>query len=209
MRRAPFARCARLAVALSSTFVVAAGGAALAEPVTVLVGAGGGVVNIDLPDADEPGETYGSRGRVHFEIDLQPIRWLEVGAEVGFAPLGGSDSLDAILVGRGQEPSSTVTHVQGGATLRLRRGLGSRWTAFLRAGLGAAGVWASAPEDLGGHEVDFAWNAGAGVDLEPHSRLRLRAEGLYLGQAASPQSAHHAAGSLALLLAFGAPRSDR
>ena len=192
-----------LAVAAAPRQAVAGDG--YADRTAVLLGAGGGIAFIDLPDVNDPGRTFGSGGRMQFEIGGEVRPWLEIGADLAFTALGESDSLNAILASWGSSETSAVTHVQSGVVVRARWLGARRWAPFARVGAGVAGLWMSAPGGLGGHVLDPAWSAGGGLELDAHRLVVLRAEGQYAGQAADGGVRSHAAATLSVLLAI--PRS--
>lgn len=201
-------RCACLAIGTLVFAAFAPPAASQSDPSwfaadRVLLGAGGGAIHLDLPDPNDPGADAGTRPRAAFELGAEIRPWLELGADCSFAALGESDSLNAILAMQGSSDVSSVTHVEGGILARARWVPGGgRWAGFGRAGGGVAGTWTSAPGDLGGHELDPAWNAGAGIEFHAHPRWVLRAEGLYIGQATEDGARHHGAATLSLLLAL-------
>jgi len=202
--RAPRAAC-DTDLALDSASSVP--GSLFAQTLAVL-GVGGGVMRVDLPDVNDPSRSFGTEPRVGFEVGAELRPWLELGADLGLTSLGESDSLNAILVQRGASGTSAVTHVQSGVFARVRWIPSARWAPWLRAGGGIAGLWTSAPLDLGGHEVDAAWNAGLGLDFFAHRRLLIRAEGLYLGQETDGGVASHSIATLSLLFAVGRSASE-
>ena len=204
-RRVVLARAVAIAsfamVALSPCRTLA--GERFADGTGVLIGAGGGVTSVDLPDVNDPTRTFGSNARVQLDLGALVRSWLELGTDVAFTVLGESDSLNSILVSQGSSEKSAVTHVQAGVVARAKWLRGeSRWAPFGRLGAGVAGLWTSAPGGLGGHELDAAWSAGGGLEVYAHRMLVVRAEGQYCGQAAEGGMRHHAAAVLSVLLAI-------
>lgn len=171
------------------------------------LGLGGGFLRTDLERPEGGRDAFGSRPRVVFDLGLVARPGFEIGADVGFGVLGRSDSLNAWLASRGREGAGAYTLVHTGLLVRTRWASSARrWVPFLRAGAGIA-IWTlSAPDGLGFREHDPQWNAGGGVEASLHRRLALRAEGLYVGQAAPAGARHDFAAAVSLLLLL--PRGD-
>lgn len=169
----------------------------------VLVGVGGGAMRVDLPDPNHPGESFGTRPRLCFDLGYEANPWLEVGADVALAMLGESDSLNAILRQGGSKEVAPFTLVQAALDVRARWIAGNgRWAPYARAGAGVSALSLSAPGALGRRDRDPAWNLGGGVEFYARRRIVLRAEGLYVGQAAQGGTRHHAVAGLTLLYAL-------
>ena len=209
-RLAPRAALFVLAVELGLPWALAAparadGGtsAGPAAATAFILGVTAGPMSIDLPTVNDPTESFGTHARFGFDLGVEVRPWLEAGVEVGFTMLGEADSLQAILDAQGSDAAAVVTHVQWLVSARARwlRGA-SRWSPYVRGGAGMATLWISAPEGLGSHASDLAWCAGAGLDFYPHPRLLLRAEGTYVGQAASGGASHHAGALLGVYYAM-------
>jgi hypothetical protein len=174
-----------------------------ADATAFVVGVTGGAMHVDLSDVNDRSQTFGTHPRFGFELAGEVRPWLECGIDVGFTMLGESDSLQAILAAQQVDGAAVVTHVQwlAGTRARWLRGA-SRWSPYVRGGLGMATLWTSAPGGLGSHASDFAWCAGLGLEFYPHRRILLRGEGTYIGQAASGGAASHAAASLGVFYAL-------
>jgi hypothetical protein len=171
----------------------------------VLVALAGGAQHVDLPQFDRPNEDFGTKPRFAFDLGVLARRWFEPHVEVAFTYLGGSDSLDAVLAARGSTDKSLGTLVQAQAGARLRWARCGRWQPYAHAAGGVARFRLAAPDEPGFTETDPIWSAGGGVELWLHRRLLVRAEGLYIGQAAPDGTRTHAVAQLALAYAF--PRS--
>jgi hypothetical protein len=174
-----------------------------ADATAFVVGVTGGSMYVDLSDVNDRSQRFGTHPRFGFELAGEVRPWLECGVDVGFTMLGESDSLQAILTAQHNDGAAVVTHTQwlAGARVRWLRGT-SRWSPYVRGSAGVATLWTSAPGGLGGHESDFAWATGLGLEFYPHRRILLRGEGTYIGQAASGGTCSHAAASLGVFYAL-------
>jgi hypothetical protein len=172
----------------------------------VLVGVGGGVIHVDLPDPDRHGASFGTKPRLLFDVGYELRPWLELGADLGLGLLGQSDSLNAVIAQSGQSGLAHFTLVHAAVNVRARWLHGSeRWAPYARLGFGGVTLSLTAPAGLGSRRNDPAWNVGGGLELYLRPRLVVRAEGLDVAQLASGGTRHHAAVGLTLLYAL--PRS--
>ena len=180
-----------------------ADGVRFPDRTAVLLGLGAGAMRVDLPDPNHPGERFGTRPRLCFDLGYEARPWLEVGADVALAMLGESDSLNTILRAGGSREVAPFTLVQAALDVRARWIAGSgRWAPFARAGAGVSALSLSAPGGLGRRDRDPTWNLGGGVELYAQHRIVLRAEGVYVGQSVHGGTRHHAVAGLALLYAL-------
>lgn len=164
-------------------------------------------MHTDLERPEGGRDAFGDRPRVVFDLGIVTQPWLELGADLAFGVLGASDSVNAVLASRGRDGSGAYTLVQTGCLARARWARPeSRWTPFVRAGVGLAIYTLSAPDGLGFREHDPHWNAGGGAEWHLHRRLALRVEALYAGQAAPGGARHDFAAALSLLVLV--PRGD-
>ena len=192
------AACADASIASGSPRRAASG----ADSARVLVSIAGGVQWVDLPSFDQPDESIGARSRVAFGAALRVRRWLEPHAELAFAYLGGSDSLDAELAALGTTRVSLGTLVQLQAGARLRWARAGRWQPFANVAAGVARLRLEAGSVADEKDTDAVWSAGAGTELWLHHHFMLRAEGLYVGQAAHQGTRAHAVLQLATVYSF-------
>ena len=157
----------------------------------VIVGIGGGVLDVDLPDPDRPGESIGLSPRLRFDLGYEISSWFGVDAELGFTMLGGSDSLDAALEEMGLAERSAFTLVDVSAGVRGRWPLGAgRWAPFVRAHYGVATLSLSAP-GTGSRETEPLWKLGGGLEVLPIRVILLRLEAQWLGQRHQDSTRNH------------------
>jgi hypothetical protein len=186
------------ALAAITTHVRADSEAPFAAP-RVVLGAGAGAMHVDLPDREAAGDAFGTRPLVLFDLGLEARPWLEIGAELDYTYLQESDSLNAALAAQGSDERGLRTLVQATLDARLRWLHGaSCWAPFLRAGAGVAAFYTHAGDLVQTWDTDPAWAAGAGLDWYPHRHILLRGEIAYRGQTTDGETAHHAAGTLAI-----------
>jgi hypothetical protein len=162
----------------------------------------GGVQHVDLPRFDVPGDEFGVRTRVAFDAGVVVRRWFEPHIEVAFAYLGGSDSLDAVLAGRGSTGASLGTLVQAQAGARWRWARCGRVQPYAQIGAGAARLRLAAPDELDRTATDPITSAGGGVEVWLHRRVMLRNSGAVLVQFEDDGHRTHWAAQIAVAYAF-------
>ncbi len=194
-----FAALTFLAIRAAGADPVIASGA---DSARVLVSIAGGVQWVDLPRFDRPDEKIGARSRVAFGTAVRVRRWFEPHAELAFAYLGGSDSLDAALAALGTKRVSLGTLVQLQAGARLRWARAGRWQPFVNVAAGVARFRLEASSVADQRDTDAVWSAGAGTELWLHRHFMLRGEGLYIGQAARQGTRSHSAVQVAAVYSF-------
>jgi hypothetical protein len=192
------AACADPVVASGDSRSAASG----ADSARVLVSIAGGVQWVDLPRFDHPNETIGGRSRFAFGSAVRVRRWFEPHAELAFAYLGGSDSLDAALAALGTTRVSLGTLVQLQAGARLRWARAGRWQPFVNLAAGVARRRLEASSVSDHRETDAVWSAGLGAEFWLHRHFMLRGEGLYVGQAAREGTRTHTVLQLATVYSF-------
>ncbi|MFQ5600939.1 MAG: outer membrane protein [Candidatus Krumholzibacteriia bacterium] len=179
------------------------------ERTLLLMGLGAGALDLDIPHPERPGEDFGARFRLRFDLGYELRSWLEIGAELGIAMLGESDSLNALLRQRGSPGEASYTFVDVGVGVRARWLLGTgRWAPFVRGAVGAATLSLSAPDGLGSRQSDPTWSAGAGLEWTPYTPVVLRFEGRYMGQRSEDATRSHASAELVVLYALSTSRMD-
>jgi hypothetical protein len=145
-----------------------------------VVGVGVGVLSVDLPNPEKPGDSFGRQFRSRFDLGVRPLQWLEIAGELGLAQLGASDSVNAILTANQLPPNAAYTLVDWNVGTRLFLPGPTRVVPWVHFGIGQAWLRLSAPQ--GYRQQDLAWVLGAGLDYEPWRSLLFRGEARYLGQ---------------------------
>jgi hypothetical protein len=164
----------------------------------VIVGLQLGAIDVDLPHPEKPGESFGSRFRLGFQMGYDVTRRFAVDADLGFSFLGESDSLNAILEAQGRAPGAAYTLLDFGVGLVGRWPLGQgRWAPFVRASGGLVSLSLSWP-DGGERQTDPAWSLGGGLEFALARPVLLRAQGRWLGQRSDGETANHATLELAV-----------
>jgi len=190
-------------VAMASPVLAEPDATAAADRRLVVLGIQLGAIDVDLPHPEKPGEDFGSRFRLGFQLGYDVTRRLAVDTEVGFSFLGESDSLNAILEGQGREPGAAYTLVDFGVGVVGRWPLGAagRWAPFLRASGGLVSLALSSP-DGGTRQTDPSWSLGGGLECALARPVLLRAQGRWLAQRDDGTTANHVTFELALFYAM-------
>jgi opacity protein-like surface antigen len=170
--------------------------------VVALIGVGAGAIRVDIPHPEKPGESFGSRPRVNFDLGYEISSHWGVDAELGVSFLGESDSLNAILELEGRDPGAAYTLVDFSVGLRGRLPLGSgRWAPFARAGIGGATFSLSWP-DGGRRDNDLSWSLGGGLEFAPARMVLFRLEARWLAHRFAETIRNHAVIEFSVLYAL-------
>ena len=84
-----------------------------------VIGVGAGAMSVDLPNPDNPGETFGTKFRSRFDMGIRPQQWLELAGELGLTQLGAADSVNAILEANSLPPDAAYTLVDWNVGARV------------------------------------------------------------------------------------------